>query len=472
MRRSRGPLARNLLAAGVVALLVASGASPSDLAAESRGGFATFDLGAGLLRVTSVQTLSGSAYWDTFCASQDPLASCAYPEGITYVAPGGIGVLTQTGWSAAHAYATADDGIVEFDPVALENLSWRHVDCVPGIPFYPGSGTTVWISCASPQFTNYSVLEFDYATNTLAGQFPTSIYVAAFALDTQSGLIDAAGWNYTSGTAVVLTFSGSGPAGTPALDLTNVQFTPYFGNKVIAMTYDPASNSLVFPADGNGLLSVALSSGVATIVDQFLTPVSTVSFDPSNDQLFVATFDPSDVIVLNGGSFTPRATIPVPGCVEGECSVPDNVQTILFDPAHGDAYLVATVAIVGVNLTTFSTIGAIADYGDGPQESSAYVPAVDRVFGTFDAVGSNSPGIMVALSHGSFTTLSSLLWLPTSLGILALSAAVGLILGVTVQRLSRRGGRADRLAPTDTAEDGSPMRPGSPSLPAADEGPP
>lgn len=148
--------------------------------------------------------------------------------------------------------------------------------------------------------------------------------------------------------------------------------------------------------------------------------------------------------VFDAASFALEARFTIPSCVQNDCASPNDVNEILVDPSHGDAYLVITVGLFSLNLSTLSLVGTTFDYGNGPEASSTYDPITDQIFSTY-AIYQLGPGLLVQLHHGTVPVLTSLLWLPPVLGELTVfQLTVGGIvaLAVWVRNRRRRSGSA------------------------------
>lgn len=187
------------------------------------------------------------------------------------------------------------------------------------------------------------------------------------------------------------------------------------------------------PSETGGLIGVDPATGAVEENLALPAPALALAIDPTTGQLFVSTInsttETSSVLVFNAATYALEATLSIPNCVDYVCGEPNGVNQFLFDPAHGDVYFVSTMAFFAVNLTTLGVVSVLEDYGDGSQLSSVFVPGLNLVFGTYEAliVG---PGFVLALSHGSQPFLSQLLWLPTSVAELLLAGVVGVVLAV------------------------------------------
>ncbi len=155
-----------------------------------------------------------------------------------------------------------------------------------------------------------------------------------------------------------------------------------------------------------------------------------VTVDSGTNQILVSTFNPSSVEVFNAQSYAMEGQVGIPNCFNNICAQPNDVYQVLVDPTHGDAYLVSTIAFLTLNLSSLSMVGTVVGYGDGPQITAIYSPTSDRIFGTYSSIGMNGPGFVVQLFHGFYLMLTSLLWVPTAVGLLVCAAVVGALLAV------------------------------------------
>jgi hypothetical protein len=213
---------------------------------------------------------------------------------------------------------------------------------------------------------------------------------------------------------------------------------------------------LIVPSTSSGLVAIdPTNGGVVAVLPLPSSPVA-LAVDPATDELFASSADPSSLTVFNATTYRAASTIPLPNCVRGDCVSPNDANQLLIDPTHGDAYLVSTDALFALNLSTLAIVAAVEDYGNGPELSSAYVPAVDRIFGTYLPASIPGPGFMLQLDHGSYTVVSSILWLPTAIGILVAGALCG---GALIGGHRRAARRSARWRPDGPGES-TPARPG------------
>jgi hypothetical protein len=418
------------LAALIALLLLASSSAARSSAPVGAPSPETSEGAGGLYALTDVQTVTGTPYFDTYCASQDPTAACAFPYGVTYYPPSGLIVLTQEGWSENHSLMPGAYGIVEVDPATLQNLTFMHVGCEPGVPFYPGWGTTVWVPCYNGAWTPSTVaLGFDGLTDSVVANVSMPIWTVAWASYPSLGVIYAGGWSL-NGTAANFAVLDPDTLSAEGSEYSAADFQVPWGPLNSPLVYDPFTGAILVASSGSSLLALDPSTGAIEATVSLPSSVVAASLDPATGMILVSTESPSDVLVLSASTYSIERVLSIPTCIDNLCDA-NTVNEIVIDPAHGDAYLVATTAFLTLNLTTLGIAGTIVGYGDGPQGAAAYAPASDRLFGTYGEVaGMDGPGYVVFLSHGSHQVLSQVLGLPTSPGLLLVAVLAGLILGV------------------------------------------
>lgn len=390
------------------------------------------NLGNGFLTLSKVQSVSGSAYFDTFCANQEPFAACTSPVAVIDFPPTGDMILTQEGWTPSHYLDSSKNAIVEFDPATLENVSYLHLNCNPGAPFYPGAGVTVWIPCYNGTWShNTTLLGYDGVTAGIVANVTFPIWPFEMTVNPQTGEIyaynqDPPGWYLDFATFDPLTLIAIGGS------IPSPQYYYERGGygSTFPFNFDPADDSLIVGGTNQSLLAVNVSTGQSQVIAELPSYAEAAAVSIGSNEILVSTFNASSVEVLNAATYATEASISISNCFNGLCAQPNDVNEIVVDPAHGDAYLVSTIATLTLNLSSLSIVGTVVGYGDGPQVTAAYSPPVDRIFGTYLTLGMNGPGFMVQLVHGWYTVVSSLIWLPTSFGILLLAVVAGTIMGV------------------------------------------
>ena len=374
--------------------------------------------------------MTANAYYDTFCGPEATYAPCTAPVGVVYLAPFDLLVLTEANWTWAGQVPTGPSAVVEFNPVTLLPVARLNLSCTPGFPYYPGTGSDLFVPCGGP------ILVVSVPADREVGSISLPFEVVSMTFDTQNGYFYTGGWN-SSGTMEVggINLQTMAPA-----DLFLVPGGTFIGSYDVGgaylLAYDPAANALLMPnvssdndASGTSLLGLDPETGAAALVAAIGGPILSIAVSPTSDQILTTTDVPYSVDVLNAQSYAQEARVTLPTCFPGVCAGGD-AQDVLIDPGHGDAYLLTSLALDVLNLSTLSIVSSTFDYGYGTQGSGAYVPGVDRVFGTYNLILEEIPGFMIQLDHGSYEVLSSLLWLPTAEAILGLGTGLGAVLAV------------------------------------------
>lgn len=389
-----------------------------------------WNVGSGLIGFSSVQDVEGTAYFASFCSTADLTASCEDPIGFSYVATANIVVLTEGNGSNPNLPPLEPPAIIEFDPANLHIVGRTNLNCLPGMPLYPGAGFDVYVPCAGP-----GLLVFNYSSDRVVGTISTPFWVVSLAFDSESGEIYAAGWN-DNGTNFVGEIDPAANALVQLFSIPNVGFAGFFGAGAYLLAYDPVTDRLLMPnasepedVAGTSVLSVNPESGQVASTFSTGAPILSLSVAPQSNQILVTTSSPDDVKVFSAASYAEEAQVSLPNCLPGVCAGGE-APAVALDPSHGDAYVLTSLALDVLNLTTFSLVAMIYDYGAGYQGSGVYVPSVDRVFGAYQYFYQPFPGFMIQLTHGSHEELTSLLWLPTWQGILVSAAIVGIVCAV------------------------------------------
>jgi hypothetical protein len=393
----------------------------------------SWNIGSGFIGFSPVQDVQGAAYFASFCSTVNLAASCEDPIGLSYVAPANIVVLTEGNGSNPNFPPLEPPAIIEFDPATLHIVGRTNLSCTPGMPLYPGSGFDVYVPCTS------GLLVFNYSTDRVVGTISTPFWVISLAFDSGSGEIYASGWD-ANGTTFVGEINPAANTLVRLFSIPNVGFAGFFGAGAYLLAYDPATDELLMPNSsgpyddaGTSILSVNPESGKVTSTFSTGATVLSVSVAPQSNQILVTTSSPDEVEAFNEASYAEEAQVSLPSCLPGVCAGGD-APAVALDPTHGDAYILTSLALDVLNLTTCSLVATIYDYGAGDQGSGVYVPGVDRVFGAYQYFYQSFPGFMVQLTHSSHEELTSVLWLPTAEGILALSGATGTILAILRSR--------------------------------------
>ncbi len=411
-------------------------------------------VGGGLVGLSDEQSVGAVAYWDTFCPSTSPGSGCVVPEGLAYVPGANLIVLTEEHVPGS-VVPTGPDAVQEFNPTTFQESPAVDVGCLPLVPFYPGSGGDVFIPCQNGSAN--SILVFNAVLETVVARVPVPFDIAAMAYDPTAGYVDVLGTATAGGSGSFLGLvDPSGAALVRAIPLGPQVTAGEFPAGEYAMVFDPVTDRLIVPSTSSGLVAIdPTNGGVVAVLPLPSSPVA-LAVDPATDELFASSADPSSLTLFNATTYRAASTIPLPNCVRGDCVSPNDANQLLIDPTHGDAYLVSTDALFALNLSTLAIVAAVEDYGNGPELSSAYVPGVDRIFGTYLPTSIPGPGFMLQLDHGSYTVVSSILWLPTAIGILVAGALCG---GALIGGHRRAARRSARRRPDGPGES-TPARPG------------
>lgn len=465
-RRPRSVLAGVVALAVVLALptgVASFGPAPhlgptSGAGASVRG---AASLAHGLAGYSSVQTVAATPYWETYCAPSDPDSPCTDPVGLAYVAPDNALVLTETNWTGGLALPGIEaPAVAEFNATSLQPLGRLDLNCTPGLPLYPGSGPNVYVPCS-----NQSILVVRAAGDELVATVALPFWISATTFDPQTDSLIAAGWN-TSGSPML------GEVDLTTLDVTRVLVTPMAAvagggdaGDGYLLAFDPSIDALLLPNisarfSGYSLVALSAPDGANRSFVPIGAPILSITDVPQTNEVLVTTGGPFFVEVLDASTLAVEARIALPSCLPGACAAGD-AEAVLVDPLHGDAYLLTSLALDVLNLTTLSIVATVFDYGDGRQGSGAYVPGADRIYGAYNLIAQPLPGFMIQLQHGSYSVLTTLLWLPTSLAILAVGASVAAVVGVLRFRGPKVPPRTAR-----TASNSDPDRPLPPELQA------
>lgn len=391
---------------------------------------ANWNIGGGFIGFSSVQDVQGTAYFASFCSTANRSATCEDPIGLSYVAAANVVVLTEGNGSNPNLPPLDPPAIIEFDPANLHIVGRTNLSCLPGMPLYPGSGFDVYIPCAGP-----GLLVFNASTDRVVGTIAIPFWVISLAFDSRSGQIYAAGWN-VNGTDFLGEVDPATNALVQVFPISHIGLAGFFGAGAYLLAYDPATDRLLMPNGsgpfdelGTSVVSVNPESGQVSSSFSAGATILSVSVAPQSNQILVTTNAPDEVEVFDAASYGEEAQVLLPSCLPGVCAGGE-APAVALDPSHGDAYILTSMALDVLNLTTFSLVATIFDYGAGFQGSGVYVPSDDRVFGAYQYFDLPFPGFMVQLTHGSHQELSSLLWLPTGLGIFAAAVLVGVVFAV------------------------------------------
>lgn len=401
-----------------VAVLFLVGTVPAlaSLGSTARGAGApgNVDLGDGFFATTTVQQVSASTYWDNFnCPSQAQFGWCVDPIGVAYLPSARMAVLSEG--HCPFFCNTTRNALVEYYPVNGTFSSPLDLGCFPYAPYFPGTGNEYFVPCYNENGST-SILAVDDQTNTLVGNFLDPIDATTMTADSSNGLLVVG-----AGSTVVLLSPSTG-AVESTIRVANATFTPDgFGVGGYTMVYDPLTDQLIVPSTGNALIRIDLVNGTVAGTVPLPALAESLAVDTATDQLLAATVSDdstSGFSVFNAKTYSVEARMTLPNCIDYTCATPNQVNQILVDPLHGDAYLVGTLSLFTLNLSTLSLVGTTEDYGDGSQFSSAYIPSTDQIIYTYAVQEIEGPGLLVQLHHSTYPSLNSLLWLPPTFGAL------------------------------------------------------
>jgi hypothetical protein len=406
------------------------------------------DVGDGLFALSPVQRVTASAYWDNFYCPHPWPEGCTNAVGAAYVPSGNLMVISE---GRCNVYCnTTENAVVEFDADTGKYGFPLALNCYPSVPYYPGSGSDYFVPCGNYNQNWASIVSVNYLNDTIAANISDPVGATSMAYDSSNGLLYAAADAAGSEIEVIDPISGSL---TGTFDVPGATFAPsyWYSSSSYMLVYDSFTNRLVVPSTTNGLLFVDPTNGTVTSSVRLPAPVESLAFDSASNQLFAATDNNvtyvSGVSVLNARTYSLEARVVVPNCVQNTCVGSNDINQVLTDPSHGDAYLVGALALFTLNLSTLTLVGTLEDYGNGPPASAPYIPGLDQVISTY-AIYQEGPGLLDQLHHGSVTVLSSLLWMPPAIGVLLTAQlAVGGIAAAWVWILERRRRRKDLGAP-------------------------
>jgi len=386
-------------------------------------------LGAGVVTVGTVQNVTGTPYWETYCASSQ--SACTVPVGVVYIPTSNTMVLTEM-HTTAGGLAGGTNAIMEFSPDTLQSSPLLRLSCSPGVPFYPGSGVDVLVPCFNATaYQPGTLLVLDEQTQSIVANLSMPFNVVSMAYDSSNGMI------YMGANENVLAmFNPANDTIVKVANVTGASFLESLPYNDYKMVFDAATDQLLLPTSTGELLGVNPATGVASTVLTLASYPVTLAIDPATGDLFASTSDPTTLEIFDAASYDLEANISIPNCVL-VCAEPNDVNQILIDPAHGDAYLDASVSLFTLNLSTLSIVSAFEDYGNGFQATAAYSPVSDRIFGTYGPL-EVGPGFLIQLNHRTYPVVTTLLWLPTGPGTLTLATVVGSVLSLLYLRFARR----------------------------------
>jgi hypothetical protein len=442
-----------IFAVGVLLLLPGLLALAPGVTSE-RGTTATgaTNIGDGLYTLTSVQQVNATPYWDNFnCPSQAQFRWCVDAVGLTYVSPANLVVFTEG--ACGYGCGGARNSVVQYYAANGTYGTPLGLNCFPGVPYFPGVGEDLFIPCSNYNQSWSSVIEVNYQTNTVVANISGAAGATVLAYDSVTGMVIGGG-----GTTLVVINPATGVVAS-RFQVPNATFLPANGFGSNTLVYDPATNSLIVPSTTNKLFSVDPTSGKVESSIPLPAAGESLAIDPAANLLFATTVNISGQkptyagigSVFSAGTFAREAQFSIAPCVNNICAGSD-VDQILPDPAHGDAYFVGTTALYALNLSTLTLVGATEDYGDGWVESATYVPTTGQILLTYAPPIMTGPGLMLQLHHRTITVLTSFLWLPPIYGALTLLLlVVAVILVVVYVQVRAWQSRRKRLMPDPTS---------------------
>lgn len=394
----------------------ASGSIPTSLAWEVGGGFVT---------VSSVQNITMTAYGEPFCPGPAPPSyGCTVPSGVTFVPADDTLVLTETATNVGGTVYGANE-ILGFDPGTMAPKWTLPLSCAPGEPYFPGSGTVVYVACWNATAPSAAaLLEVDSTTHTVVANLSIPVFPVTMAFDLSPGRIYAG----ADGNALLTIDTARGGV-VGVRNVTGASFTSNYPGTPQGLAFDPVSGDLIAASSSGGLIVFDPANGSPVANVSLTSPALTLALDPADARLYVGTSGTqsttSAVEVFNTSGFHLLYQLSLPNPAEG----------IVFDPLHGDVYFIALGSVYALNLSSRLVV-ATANFFNGFPSGAAYLPTLDRLFLTpwIDPDG----GSLVQLHHTTFDAATRLLWLPTSLGTLVVGSIAGAFVVGLVRRSSSR----------------------------------
>ncbi len=318
-------------------------------------------VGDGLVTVEMSQNVSGTPYWQEDCVPPQSASFCSDPEGVAYIPSLNLVALTeQTG-----GITGGTNAFTMFDPSTLAAAPLHLLGCAPEVPFYPGTGSDFYIPCLAPSsYNNGPLLVIDGQSGSIVKNVSLPFRTNSMAFDSNNGMIYVAG----SGNALATL----DPVNDSVIDLRNVtgaDFSDYFLSVGYELVFDSVTDQLIAPASNGSLLEIDPDSGVAAGSIPLGSPTIALAMDSGSNQLLASTSNTPSVYVFNSRTYQIVNSFTFPNCVAYVCDS-GNVNQMLIDPTHGDAYLVTSGWLYALNLSSLAIVGQIQDIGDGPQLSS------------------------------------------------------------------------------------------------------
>ena len=383
----------------------------------------------GFVSASTSQSVSGTSYPVNYCPAQKLLGEpCSAPSGIVYVPPEQVMVLTESNLNSIGGGGNVN-AIVEFKPSNLQVLSDTPLGCVPSSPLYPGTGSYVFVACRTYPGDTSSMLKFDTTTGQIVGNGSVPGWILAMSYDPGNGLIYGGGLNSTSAstTNLLVSFDPTSMSAVGATRVANVSFRTLGVDDPYVMVYDPLTNRLIVPNGNASLVAVDPLTDSSSTVATFASPLVSLALDSATGELVVSDQGSPGLWVLNGSTYTVEDGLDVPSIMPGGNDV---VFQLVFDPNHGDAYLLTPSGLAVLNLSGLSFVGTVANYYAGYTPNGAYFPQNDTLFGTSGLSWDTADGSGIALEHRTTSLPAEFFGLPVSDVVLIVAVLAGVVIGV------------------------------------------
>jgi hypothetical protein len=385
----------------------------------------------GLWTTSTDQVVSGQSFWTTDCLNATNQNSCLIPNGYVYIPTAQLVV----GGSVAIDHPIPPpgrNGLTLTDAQTGEATGFLPLPCAPDFLLYSGVGMNVIGACYFANQSSSQIVEIELTDDKIIWNVTapaTGVFAMGFdpADDT---LFLLSGQNPSGSTGIYSLVVGSE---SPTLIYSYQGSWGYWLSPQLA--FDARSGDYLVPSAGDGLLAIDPASG--KLVANLSLPGTEMAalFDPSSNQIYVSVSEPNVIEVFNAATYAYVATITPPNCFfdGGVCALPNSVGSLVSDPAHGDVDALSILGLLAINTSTNAIVGSVFDYGGGFVYSAAFDPALNGVFGSWP-YSSQDIGFLTTLNFSSVQVGEELLWLPISIGVIALSAMVGVVAAVVRYR--------------------------------------
>lgn len=343
-----------------------------------------------------------------------------------------------------------DSKLVQFAPDSPEELSNLSLPCIPNSAIPTGPGSTVQVPCYNS--TGNWLLTVNLASNQIVSRLPIPFLIDSAAYDPSAGTLYVGGTNLT-GTTHIAAVDLDSSRFLWTIQSREASFYTFYGLNQYLLAFDPATDQLLVPnassnGEGTTVLGIDAATGAVGSTIPIGLSVNGIAYDSATDQLFVVSDQPNDLLVFNGSDYQQEARISLPTCVSNTCAYLSG-EAILFDPAHRDVYVLSSVALDVVNLSSLGLVAALEDYGDGSQSTGAYVPSVDAVYGTYSPSAMNGPGFVMFMEHSNATSSETVL----GVSVLLFAVLSGVVVAVVIVGLAVWRSRARRPRRPPSSED-------------------